>query len=194
MSEVCPCKCETVCYCCTYCIVKLCPKRNTASNASNASISTSEYTIVYPPPKLFDNEIGIIASAMQHRLIEKQAKYGDLWKNCGIDQLRKAVDFIYDTMKERRSTEKEMISLVDLANQCMLLYLRLKGEKATINEEIEECPHCGFVMIKSLLQTKKSCHRCGIMFNDKRIDTMHSHDLSIELNKERELKNNEWLY
>lgn len=49
-------------------------------------------------------------------------------------------------------------------------------------ENITECPHCNFKFISVL--NIDSCNRCGVKFDDPRLKTMHSHDLSIELNKE----------
>jgi len=80
--------------------------------------------------KLFDEEINIISEAMQKRLIEKQEKHGDEWKTSNLNYLRHRIMILFDLFVSSIETDKEKIKLVDLANQSMLLYLRLlKKEK-----------------------------------------------------------------
>lgn len=78
--------------------------------------------------KLFDKEIDIISKVMQKRLIEKQEKHGDEWKVSDIRHLRSRVVALYKLFLDSVFFEEEMKSLIDLANQSMLLYLRLKQE------------------------------------------------------------------
>jgi hypothetical protein len=74
---------------------------------------------------MFDSEMQVISDVMKTRLVEKQDKHGDEWKEASLDHMRDRVDFIYEVLMKRRATELEPISMIDMANQCMLLYLRL---------------------------------------------------------------------
>jgi len=78
--------------------------------------------------KLFDKEIAIISKVMQKRLIEKQEKRGDEWKVSDLNYLRERIIVLYDLVMGSVFIEEEMKSLIDLSNQCMLLYLRLKED------------------------------------------------------------------
>lgn len=77
---------------------------------------------------MFAKEISIVSDAMKSRLIEKRDKHGNEWKEVSIDQLRKRVDFMFKKMLERCGTDSESISLVDMTNMLMLLYLRLQED------------------------------------------------------------------
>jgi hypothetical protein len=61
---------------------------------------------------------------MMARMIEKEPKHGDSWKNSSIKDLKERLKFIKDVHSKREYTDLENISLVDLANQAMLLWLR----------------------------------------------------------------------
>ena len=88
---------------------------------------------------MFEEEIEVIANELRRRLIEKQDKHGDEWKTSTLTFLRNRIDFMYKILIKRRGTSFEPISLVDMANQCMLLYIRLieEGGDKTTDEIIE---------------------------------------------------------
>ena len=69
---------------------------------------------------------------MLKRLKEKQSEYGDSWLEVPLKQLRGRV---WEEVEEwlrvvwlMGSEEMEMKELVDIANQCLLLYYRLKQQ------------------------------------------------------------------
>lgn len=78
---------------------------------------------------MYEKQIEIIAELMRKRLEEKQKKYGELWEVNTITNLQKRVGVKMQNYKDCMNSDKEMISLVDLANQAMLLCLRLMGDK-----------------------------------------------------------------
>ena len=86
---------------------------------------------------------------MLKRLLEKRSKYGDSWLSVSIEQLRRRVidevaEWAYHTPygfpivlvmeaakpKPTYNKEDEMKELIDIANQCLLLYFRLKEVKS----------------------------------------------------------------
>lgn len=75
------------------------------------------------------NEFKEFFKAMLNRLEEKRAKYGDSWKTTPLMVLRARIveEYIeWDKASLKDTLEEEMKKLVDLANQCMLLFIRLK--------------------------------------------------------------------
>jgi len=79
--------------------------------------------------KLFDKEIASFSKFMKSRLIEKQEKYGDKWKTMSFDDLRERIRYLYDLFEKSIFIDVEKKKLVDLANQCMLLFLRIIKEE-----------------------------------------------------------------
>jgi len=78
--------------------------------------------------KLFNKEIEVFSKAMQKRLIEKQDEKGDSWKNAPLWELWEILSYKSEQMLEdidSYSIDDDIKHLVDLANQCMLIYLRL---------------------------------------------------------------------
>ncbi|KKM91613.1 hypothetical protein LCGC14_1226850 [marine sediment metagenome] len=76
---------------------------------------------------MFKEELKIFCKVMQDRLIEKQPKHGDVWMSSSHSVLRSRLEFIYALWNDERAlTDKEEISLIDIANQAMLLYIRIK--------------------------------------------------------------------
>jgi len=65
---------------------------------------------------------------MLNRLTEKQPKYKDSWKTVTIEELRERLIFIIGKSLKRRNSIEEDKSLIDLANQAMLLWIRKKLE------------------------------------------------------------------
>ena len=68
---------------------------------------------------------------MLKRLLEKREKYGDSWLKVPIEQLRRRVidevtEWVIEAFKPDYNKEDEMKELIDIANQCLLLYYRLK--------------------------------------------------------------------
>jgi len=68
---------------------------------------------------------------MLKRLLEKREKYGDSWLNVPMNQLRRRVidevtEWVTEAFKPDYNKEDEMKELIDIANQCLLLYYRLK--------------------------------------------------------------------
>ena len=63
---------------------------------------------------------------MLKRLQEKQGEYRDSWRYVDLDQLRMRIRRKCCTWAMSTYTPEELQELVDLANQCMLLYIRLK--------------------------------------------------------------------
>jgi len=78
---------------------------------------------------MYEKEMKSISDLMKKRLEEKHAKHGDEWKIVSIEQLQEAIDFIHGIYHKRKNTDKEIIALTDIANQAMLLCLRLKSNK-----------------------------------------------------------------
>lgn len=64
---------------------------------------------------------------MLERLVEKERKYGDSWLKVPVGQLRIRLLLEFGEWKDSwYDLEKEMNELVDIANQALLLYYRLK--------------------------------------------------------------------
>jgi hypothetical protein len=61
---------------------------------------------------------------MMARMIEKEPKHGDSWKDSTIIELKERLRFMKEVHSKREYTDLENVSLVDLANQAMLLWLR----------------------------------------------------------------------
>lgn len=71
-------------------------------------------------------ELSKMFTAMNARLKEKEPKYDDSWKTKSLDDLRDKVMFMYGKWLGENKPETKW--LLDLANQAMLLYLRLIDE------------------------------------------------------------------
>lgn len=63
-------------------------------------------------------------NAMKRRIKEKQEKHRNEWQEISIEQLKERLLFIFSKHLERKNSDLEDISLVDLANQAMLLWVR----------------------------------------------------------------------
>jgi len=79
--------------------------------------------------ELFDKEIALFSKFMKNRLIEKQEKHGDIWKTLSFNDLRERVRYLYDLFEKSIFIDIEKKKLIDLANQCMLLFLRIIKEE-----------------------------------------------------------------
>ena len=77
-----------------------------------------------------DEEFNKMFSAMKSRFIEKEAKHGNSWKTAGMIAMWKRVEYMFDLFMNAvfDANNKPTKVLVDLANQVMLLYLRLEGK------------------------------------------------------------------
>jgi hypothetical protein len=67
--------------------------------------------------------------AMLERLMDKQASYGDVWKDVGVPYLRDRLADALSKWKGRACTPKEGEELVDIANIAMFLHYRLAAVK-----------------------------------------------------------------
>ena len=92
---------------------------------------------------MFETEIKKISEIMKERLIEKQDTHGNSWKESDLNVLLHRVHHIYEIFLDRIPSNEFLMKLslgekvhkktldnykqglLDLANQCMLLYLRL---------------------------------------------------------------------
>jgi len=63
---------------------------------------------------------------MNCRFKEKEKKYGNSWKTASLDDMRERIMYMYAKWLDDNKPEEKW--LIDLANQAMLLYLRLSGE------------------------------------------------------------------
>jgi len=80
---------------------------------------------------MYEKEMKIISKAMKERLEEKYEKHKDTWKTSRLSYLNSRITFLVNlyfdvnvvTIKDCQK------KLVDIANQCMLLYLRLRDLK-----------------------------------------------------------------
>lgn len=73
-----------------------------------------------------------IRNIIRDRLIEKHDKYKDTWKQAKISYLKKRVKFLYELLFDDWETDlliDKPKKLLDVAIQCILLYLRLKEEE-----------------------------------------------------------------
>ena len=77
---------------------------------------------------LFDKELQRILVPMKDKLLAKHDIKGESWKDVPIDNLRNRLSFKYSLFAESFGKESEVETLVDLANYCMLLYIRLREE------------------------------------------------------------------
>ncbi len=93
----------------------------------------------------FDKEIDQISEVMKNRLLEKQESLGNIWKTTELLHLRTRLIHIYHRWYNKMLIEEEPTRLIDLANQAMLLYLRLTEPKR----------------IKGLI-SKYYCKKCNI--------------------------------
>jgi len=71
-------------------------------------------------------ELSKIFVPMAKRFHEKEAKHGDEWKKVSVDFMKQRVCFMYDLFMNAVTPKEHKKALVDLANQAMLLYLRLE--------------------------------------------------------------------
>lgn len=69
-----------------------------------------------------------IRNIIRNRLIEKHKKHKDIWKHVDKNYLRGRIVFLYDSWRNKFH-EEEPKKLLDVAIQCMLLYLRLKEKE-----------------------------------------------------------------
>ena len=77
----------------------------------------------------YHEEIEIIVEAMQKRLIQKYDKHKNSWTYTSEIHQRERVKFMFLNSVTNKETEDEMKWLLDLSNQAMLLYIRLKQKK-----------------------------------------------------------------
>lgn len=78
----------------------------------------------------YEKEIKKIHKAMQEILIIKHEKYRHSWKYTSIGYLRERIKKIYKKLEDcwKNNNIDEERRLINIANQSMLLYLRLKQE------------------------------------------------------------------
>ena len=77
---------------------------------------------------------------MLEKIREKKKKHGDSWLKVPLEVLRRRVTEEYLEWSKATNPVREMNELIDLANQCMLLWIRLRQyyefEKSTKQIEL----------------------------------------------------------
>lgn len=75
----------------------------------------------------YNKEMKIIHEALENRLIEKHEIYKNTWKYVSMKYLRVRIKKIYKLLEQswKNNNINEEKKLIDIANQAMLLYLRL---------------------------------------------------------------------
>ncbi len=73
----------------------------------------------------YKRNVDLFATLMLMRLMSQREKYGDSWKIVTIPQLRERIKEEYKEWLKAKTLEEELTELIDIANQCQLLFTRL---------------------------------------------------------------------